>query len=129
MDHLGPRCRCAAPDVPRGRMEMDANPCRCLRCEKAYWYAERPQEVCLCAAVLLRDGRVIRGHRHDDCIHNVAKRPDADALEIDEQGFLTSHGRFVGREVGARLMREAGHVSADTGKPFTGTLLMSEDLY
>lgn len=47
----------------------------------------------------------------------------------EQQGFVTSHGRFVSREEGARLMREAGHISAMHGKPFTGNLLFSEDLY
>lgn len=26
------------------------------------------REICLCAAILLDDGRIIRGHRHDDCL-------------------------------------------------------------
>src|SRR3990167_8567278 len=30
-------------------------------------------EVCICAAIRLEDGRIIRGHRHDDCIQTALK--------------------------------------------------------
>ena len=93
----------------------------------------RVREVCLCAAIWLDDGYVVRGHRHDDCIATVAKLVAAGRkvhghLRQDQQGFLTSHGRFVSREEGARLQNEAGVVSAMTGRPIQ-SLLFSEDLY
>jgi hypothetical protein len=86
--------------------------------------AERP-EVCICAALKLANGYIIRGHRHDDCIKNaIARKAEADG---HIQGFLTTHERFVTRQQGARLQRAAGRVSVNTGA-FTD-FLFSEDLY
>lgn len=91
-------------------------------------------EVCICAALLLDDGRVIRGHRHDDCIGTYAKWRNAGQdippmTRQEQQGFVTSRGRFVDRTEGARLMRAACHYSQHTGLPFQHDLLFSEDLY
>ena len=90
-------------------------------------------EVCICAATKLDDGRIIRGHRHDDCIRTAFKWKQAGQeigrITQEQQGFMTSRNRFVDREEGARLMREARHVSAINGEVFTGHLLFSEDLY
>lgn len=101
-------------------------------------------EVCLCAAIKMPNGEVVRGHRHDNCFDVVRRRHhakyrdqhDADseaarlAITRAEQGFLTSRGRFVGRREGMVLMRASGlpsHYSKD-GK-YNGDELFSEDLY
>lgn len=93
----------------------------------------KPLEVCICAAIQLQDGRVIRGHRHDDCLQTAMKwrraGQEVGSIQQAAQGFLTSHERFVSREEGARLTYEAGRLSAQTGAPFTSNLLFSEDLY
>lgn len=90
-------------------------------------------EICICAALKLDDGRIIRGHRHDDCIQTAVKwekaGQDIGPLRQDSQGFVTSHNRFVGRQEGAALMRAAAWQSAYTGRQFTGDILFSEDLY
>lgn len=84
------------------------------------------KEICICAAVRLEDGRIIRGHRHDDCIQTALKWKNAGqnigALYQDQQGFLTSRGRFVSRKQAAELERQAG-------REVNGDLLFSEDLY
>ena len=84
-------------------------------------------EVCLCAAIRLDDGYIVRGHRHDDCIHTITKLRKAGrevgSVTQAEQGFLTSRGRFVDRAEGAQLQRAAGKLGADV------TPLLSEDLY
>lgn len=94
---------------------------------------ETRPEICICAAIQLEDGRVIRGHRHDDCIHTALKWKAAGQnigrIRQEQQGFVTSHNRFVDRAEGARLMREAGHVPPQRRRPFEGDLLFSEDLY
>ena len=85
-------------------------------------------EVCICAAVKTECGKVIRGHRHGDCFHAIIQRRLNICKKMDSQGFITSLGRYVDRKEGARLQREAGIKSAQTGEEVKG-LLFSEDLY
>lgn len=90
-------------------------------------------EVCVCAAIVLDDGRIIRGHRHDDCCLTAIRWKDAGQdvgyLRQDMQGFLTSRGRFVDRKEGAALMRRVHWKSAYTQRQFEADILFSEDLY
>lgn len=83
-----------------------------------------PAEVCICAAIQLADGRVIRGHRHDDCIQTALKWDADPAYAV--QGFVTSCNRFVGRREGMALQKAAG-IQSVTG--YRGDILFSEDLY
>jgi hypothetical protein len=88
-------------------------------------------EVCICAAIRMVNGEVWRGHRHDDCIATAGKA-GATRAEIAgaEQGFITSHNRFVGRKEAARIQAVAGIVSPDSGWiPRPDRELFSEDLY
>lgn len=96
-------------------------------------------EVPICAALLLPDGYVIRGHRHDDCylvLLGLRKRDDLKEPRYDKataheaiQGFMTSGNRFVDRKEAAKLMREARWPNPRTGEPFDADILFSEDLY
>lgn len=96
-------------------------------------------EFCICAAIRMPDSEVIHGHRHDDCLNTVRKRPGHDRLAIvkAEQGFVTSHGRFVDRIEGMLIQRAAGRKSwyAPPGEVLAeprelhGDMLFSEDLY
>lgn len=82
--------------------------------------APAPGEICLCAALLMEDGYIFRGHRHDDCYLTMGgckRYTKADGHKA-KQGFLTSQGRFVSRAEAAAMYPEK-----DT------TLLFSEDLY
>lgn len=119
-------------DVQRALRVNAPTAMRLLSLREAVSHVVIPSEVCICAALRLDDGRVIRGHRHDDCIHTARKREKAGQeigpIRQEAQGFVTSHGRFVGREEGAELQNAAGIVSADTGLPIKGELF-SEDLY
>jgi hypothetical protein len=81
-------------------------------------------EVCICAAELLDDGRIIRGHRHNDChrtMLGMTPRPSAGT-----QGFMTTRNRFVDRQVGLQLQLEARVPSV---RGFYQNELYSEDLY
>ena len=82
------------------------------------------KEICICAAIQLADGRIIRGHRHDDCIHTAIKwkAPYFESV----QGFQTSRNRFVDRYEGMRLQKAAGIESVCGAR---GDMLFSEDLY
>lgn len=86
-------------------------------------------EVCICAAIRLSNGYIVRGHRHNDCLRTIAgmqidfKRPT-----LADQGFMTSSNRFVGRELALRLQIEAEVESVRPGG-YIGNELYSEDLY
>jgi hypothetical protein len=88
---------------------------------------ETHPEVCICAAIQLTDGRIFRGHRHDDCIQTALKQK-GEPVEprLAQQGFMTSRNRFVGREEAMRLQVAAGIESRDG---YRGDILFSEDLY
>lgn len=92
----------------------------------------REREFCICAAVRLDDGRVIRGHRHDDCIQTALKwksaGQDIGRIYQEQQGFVTSRGRFVGRQEAMQLQRAISD-KAPAGHLLTGDVLISEDLY
>lgn len=96
-------------------------------------------EICICAAVRLPDGRIFRGHRHGDAIrtaveyvdyrHSIGLEPAPfECIRQDDQGFITSANRYVGREEGMRLQRAAGIESAAEGG-YRDNILFSEDLY
>lgn len=96
-------------------------------------------EHCICAAIVLRDGAIVRGRRHDDCIraakkwidhrHSTGVAPAPWSPEMcREQGFVTSTGRYVDREEGLRLQLAAGIPSARPSG-YRKRELFSEDLY
>jgi len=83
-------------------------------------------EVCICSAILLKDGRIMRGERHCDCYALMQRKGITDRSEAD-QGFITSKNRFVNRAEGLKLQMCAGIKSADPeGYRWQ---LYSEDLY
>ena len=93
-----------------------------------------PKEIVICSAIkyVYNDQtRIIRGHRHADCIRNVASRPNPEEWKEKEQGFMTSKNRFVGRETGLELQLKAGIRSADPDEngDYKCPQLYSEDLY
>lgn len=89
-------------------------------------------EIVICAAILMPDGYVIRGHRHNDCFRTAEGMRNVELQEgglwipatlrypnggTVEQGFITSRNRFVGRKEARKI-----HDGADD-------ILFSEDLY
>lgn len=89
---------------------------------------EQQAEVCICAAILLADGRVIRCHRHCQGLRVAEEWSEAgQSITVTVQGFLTSRGRFVNRAEGYELQQAAGIPSAAGG--YRGERLFSEDLY
>lgn len=83
-------------------------------------------EFCVCAAIRLADGRIIRGHRHDDCIQTALKWGVQPTRHSDVQGFVTSRNRFVDRKEGMAIQQAAG-IESIVG--YRGEILFSEDLY
>lgn len=86
------------------------------------------KEIVICAAVKTTTGRVIRGHRHGDCIKAIVSRGLKPSKSITAQGFITSKNRYVTREQGRKIQDAAGIPSASPEGYMRGTLF-SEDLY
>ena len=84
-------------------------------------------EIVICAAVKTDDGQIIRGHRHHDALW-AAETLGLRSGRQDQQGFITSINRFVGRKEAREIQEAAGIPSADKdGYHFDE--LYSEDLY
>lgn len=85
------------------------------------------EERILCAAVLgMTDGEdpiIFAGYRHSDCIRSCIYSTHC-RVNQEEQGFLTSNGRFVNRYEAYQIALKAGQIE-DLGKD----ILTSEDLY
>ena len=61
------------------------------------------------------------GKRHNDIMARFGKT----CLDVTEQGFYTSWGRFVSREETLQIAKNAGQVT----ETISETMLFSEDLY
>ena len=88
-------------------------------------------EICICAAIKLNDGTIIRGHRHGNAIETALKMNVDIVQEFSkghEQGFVTSFNRYVSRKEGYALQVMAGIESVAEGG-YRGDNLFSEDLY
>ena len=103
----------------------------------AIWYKEVPvrREVPGALPAGCDRGVVVCGHRHYHCIGVLSSltglrsvRFGPDSVGENEQGFLTTHNRFVGRLEAAELAVAAGQVLRERLiNPMVG--LFSEDLY
>lgn len=89
-------------------------------------------EFCICAAIQMPDGEIIRGHRHNNCYDVVRSRPNAESnrenIVAAVQGFITSTNRFVDRKEAMRLQIAAG-IPSQFSRGYCGDILFSEDLY
>jgi hypothetical protein len=58
-------------------------------------------EIVICAAVRAKDGKIIRGHRHNDAIRALHDIPgyEQEHCHGDDQGFVTSTNRYVTRRL------------------------------
>ena len=91
----------------------------------------RLPEICICAAIKGKDGTIVRGHRHGFCKQATWKMSPEVVQEFSEQceeGFITSHNRFVSRKEGYALQIMAGIESIAEGG-YRHQELFSEDLY
>lgn len=87
-------------------------------------------EYILCAAIslTLKEGNspvVLAGYRHGDCFSSAIQLGYEGHIDSDEQGFLTSKGRFVGREEAKLIAKRAGQLKTDS----IYKQLISEDIY
>jgi hypothetical protein len=80
-------------------------------------------------ALLFKDGSMIalpRPYRHHHLFATMSLLRINPGQRGEEQGFTTSHGRFVGREDGLRIVKEAGQTFEKHGN---AEQLYSEDLW
>lgn len=94
------------------------------------------KEIIICAAVRAKDGFTYRGHRHSHAIHKPFGLQGVPGYENerpsgDDQGFITSHNRYVNRKEAMQIFKESGAVSADEKQHpiIDRDELYSEDLY
>ena len=87
-------------------------------------------EYILCAAIALsiKDDEppvIIGGFRHGECMTNAIKMGYSNYISQDEQGFLTSKGRFVSRKEAKIIAKNANQFIRDS----VFENLISEDIY
>lgn len=87
------------------------------------------KEICICAAVKAIDGTIIRGQTHRDCRDGIIRRKKTLTKNIDDEGFITSTGRFVNREEAFKLMKAVNWKSQNLQGFQLCEWLYSEDLY
>lgn len=75
-------------------------------------------------AAVRKNGQVYTGKRHHEILNNI--KPFG-ALKGSEQGFVTSTGRFVGREEARRIALDCGQVRKEDLR--TNNLIFSEELW
>lgn len=112
-----------------GRNANTFSPQRFIIVWSVYSAMKNP-EFCICAAAVANDGRIIRGHRHNNCLATMAGmglRLMNGPSEVT-QGFITSTGRYVSRKAARALQESAGIASVADGG-YRGDELYSEDLY
>ena len=91
---------------------------------------EEIKEIVICAAVIAKDGKIVKGHRHNDAIRTLHGMVGYEQEKVDtrHQGFITSKNRYVDRREGLRIQLAQGIPSADKDGYRYGELY-SEDLY
>lgn len=90
------------------------------------------KEIVICAAVRAFDGHIVRGQRHADAMRTLHGMPAYahEHTQGDNQGFVTSLGRYVTRKDGAEIQKAAGIKSVmPEGMEYLHGELYSEDLY
>ena len=71
-------------------------------------------------------GSVICGHRHGDIL---IFNSGIVSKKFEDQGFLTSEGRFVGRKEAAHIAAECGQIDPNNMRYGNKDYLYSEDIY
>lgn len=92
------------------------------------------KEKVICAAVRMPDGYIVIGHRHNFALRTAREIPRYANIEKwpcgDDQGFVTSTGRYVTRKEGYEIQKAAGIKSVLPEKEaYLNGELYSEDLY
>ena len=89
------------------------------------------KEVCICSAVRAKDGYIYRGQRHADALIGLQRMPayKNERPHGDDQGFITSHNRYVTRSEAYEIQKKAGIESVCPSGSYLHGECYSEDLY
>lgn len=74
------------------------------------------EETIICSAVKMSDGYIFLGHRHFHCLHAArmtTRYADEPNPHPDQQGFMTSRNRFVGRKEAQKIHKRTVGKSYD----------------
>jgi hypothetical protein len=77
-------------------------------------------------SAILYNNRVYAGKRHGDIIPVIINETGVNCVNGEQQGFITSSGRFVNRREAAKIALESGQIRK---LRFHEDELFSEDLY
>jgi hypothetical protein len=95
----------------------------------AYFRGAPPSDVeTITEAAILHRGQpwsVPKPGRHGDVVRRLQEANPGDGPFVEEQGFMTSHGRFVGRVLAGEIALASGQIQALNWPPN----LFSEDLW
>lgn len=80
-------------------------------------------EIIVHAAIRSNSGMIILGKSHANCFYTLRNIGDDYSKKADDQGFMTSKGRYVQRDEAAKIAFNANQIEKPT--PY----LFSEDLW
>jgi hypothetical protein len=90
-------------------------------------------EIVVCAAVKLQDGRVFVGMRHDECYKAILKCngniEDFKAHINSTAGFMTNRCRFLNRKTAYEFAERSGQLLYPGLHTADNRILTSEDLW
>lgn len=91
----------------------------------------KKREKIVHAAVKDVNGFVVVGKCHADCFYSGRNMGLLMSPKTEDQGFMTSHGRYVDREEAATIAKKAGQVKDGERAGGSGklTYLISEDIW
>jgi hypothetical protein len=76
------------------------------------------------AAAVKRDGVIVTGRRHCDCIRDAIRKHDWDIpVREEEQGFVDEDGDFYRRSAAAQIAMANGQLPKDFNKVLTSECL------
>lgn len=61
-------------------------------------------------AAINHGGKIYKGFRHAHIMEDMRGQGVTDYITVEEQGFLTSEGKFVSRSEAAKIAFEAGQI-------------------
>lgn len=79
------------------------------------------------AAVKAENGMILLGKCHADCFYQGTNIGLKMSSKADDQGFVTSKGRYVKRDQAARIAKKAGQLKKDDKRKVRH--LLSEDIW
>ena len=87
------------------------------------------KEKIIHAAVKTVTGYIVIGKCHADCFYCGKNMGLEMSPKTRDQGFVTNKGRYVGRELAARISKRAGQLNKNDKSRSRVRVLLSEDIW